>query len=130
MAQKIAKIRLTGILLASKSVQGALFGRMEHTGVAVTVPKSSGGVVRQMGQKTITPGYLGYLRPESVYINIGHTSFADDVPLDLVRAKIAAYVNVGCTVARQEVLDYLDAVCETNAGAFQTPEEQRAEDAE
>ena len=129
VAQKIARLRLTGILIASKSVQGVLTGRMEHTGVAVAVPKTSGGVIRQIGEKTVTPGYLSYLKPESVYINIGQTTFGDDVPLELVQAKLAAYVNVGETVARQEILDYLDAVCESNIGAFSTPSEGEPGDA-
>ena len=129
VAQKIAKLRLTGILLASKSVQGILTGRMEHVGVSVTVPKTSGGIVRQIGEKTITPGYLGYLKPESVYINIGQTTFGDDVSLELVRAKLAAYVNVGETVARQEILDYLDAVCESNVGEFSVPKKDEPGDA-
>ena len=121
VSQKIAKLRLTGILIAPKSVQGVLTGRMEHTGVSVTIPKAAGGIVRQIGEKTVTPGYLGYLKPESVYINIGQTTFAGDVPLELVQEKLTAYVNVGETVARQEVLDYLDAICESNVGEFSLP---------
>ena len=46
-----------------------------------------------------------------------------------MRAKLAAYVNVGETVARQEILDYLDAVCESNVGEFSVPKKDEPEDA-
>lgn len=120
VAQKIAKLRLTGILLASKSVQGVLVGRMEHTGVVVTVPKTAGQIVRQMGEKTVTAGYLKYLEPDSVYVNLGETTFGTDIPVEVVQSRIGAYVNVGVTRAPQEVLDYLDARCDANMGVFES----------
>jgi hypothetical protein len=124
ITQKLARLRLTGILLAPKAVLGALTGRMEHTGVAVGLPKATGPVVRNMGEKTITPGYLSYLKPDSLYINIGETVFASDVPVALVQEKIGAYVNVGETTASQEILDYLDARCESSVGDFRTPDKE------
>ena len=84
-------------------------------------PEDGGRDGATAGEKTITPGYLSYLKPESVYINIGQTTFGDDVPLELVQSKLSAYVNVGQTVARQEILDYLDAICDGNVGEFTTP---------
>ncbi|MGC4047454.1 MAG: hypothetical protein QM758_26970 [Armatimonas sp.] len=119
--QKLARLRLTGILMAPKSVIGALTGRMEHTGVSVALPKTGGSIIRNMGEKRVTPGYLSYLKPDSLYVNIGETVFDEDVPVALVQEKIAAYVNVGETVASQEILDYLDARCESNVGEFHTP---------
>ncbi len=121
IGQKLARLRLTGILMAPKNIIGALTGRMEHTGVSVALPDGGGAIVRNMGQKNITPGYLSYLKSDSVYVNIGQTTFGDDVPVSLVQEKIGAYVNVGETVASQEILDYLDARCENNVGQFSTP---------
>ena len=40
-----------------------------------------------------------------------------------VQQKITAYVNIGQTVAPQEILDYLSARCEANLGDFATSEE-------
>lgn len=122
VSQKFTRLRLTGILFAPKAVQGALVGRMEHSGITITLPKTSGAIVRQMGEKTVTAGYLGFLKDASTFVNVGQTIFGDDVPLDLLQTKIAAYVNVGCTIARRELLDYLEAVGEGSPGAFETPE--------
>ena len=94
---------------------------MEHIGPAATLPKGTGGLVREIGQKKITAGYLSYLKDQSVYVNIGQTIFADDIPMELVQAKLAAFVNIGQTVARRELLDYLEARCEANLGNFAEP---------
>ena len=119
--RKFARLRLTGILLASKAVRGALLSRMEHTGPAATLPKGIGGVVREIGQKQVTAGYLSYWKDQSVYVNIGQTIFADDIAVELLQSKLSAYVNIGQTIARRELLDYLEARCDANLGAFSVP---------
>lgn len=121
--RKLAKLRLTGILLAPKSVRGALVARMEHTGPAASLPAGVTNVIKEIGQKKITAGYLGHLKDDNLYVNIGQTIFAGDIPLERVQQKITAYVNIGQTVAPQEILDYLSARCEANLGDFATSEE-------
>lgn len=126
IAQKFELLRLTGILIAPAPVRGALLGKMEHTGIAVTVSPTSGGVIRTMGEQKVTAGYLSHIKPDSAYINIGRTEFDDSVTLDQLKAKISAYYNVGATVARQELREYLQANCAANMGVFLDSEEDKA----
>ncbi|MBB6051576.1 hypothetical protein [Armatimonas rosea] len=120
--KKLSRLRLTGILLAPQAVRGALLARIEHIGPIVTLPVGVKNVIKEIGQKTITAGYLRHVKDDNLYVNIGQTIFAEDVPLELVQQKISAYINIGQTVAPRGLLDYLDARCEANLGNFATPE--------
>ena len=127
VSQKFERIRLTGILIAPSSVRGALIGKLEHTGPSIASVSTPGGKVHVIGHQVVTPGYLKYLKDGVGFINIGHTEFAPDVPVDLVEQKIAAYFNVGATVASQDVLDYLQARAAVNLGAFSLPKAEGEE---
>lgn len=119
IAQKFEHLHLTGVLIAPSAVRGALTGRMNHNGPSVASIPTPGGKVHNLGDRTATAGYVRYLNDGVGYFNLGRTEFAADVPVALVEQKIAAYFNLGLTVASQDVLDYLQARCAANLGAFQ-----------
>ena len=130
IAEKFEQLRVIGILIAGEGVHGALMGRMEHTGLSITLADDAGPLVRSVGKNTWMRSYVSRLGDGTTYLNVGVTTVADDVPEELVEQKIAAYHNVGRTIAPEPVLSLLKARSETNAGQFLTPEEAEQEEAE
>lgn len=124
IAQKYDRLYVVGILLACEGVYGALLGKMERTGISITLPQDVGEVIRSMGHNTWTEGYLSHLSDGITYVNVGVTRVADDVPLELVEQKIRSYHNVGHTEAPEEILMLLKARCPTNMGNFSSPERE------
>jgi len=121
VAEKFADLRIVGILVACEGVYGALLGKMEMTGISITLPPDAGPVVRSMGENTLTVDYVSRLQADSTYINIGETSIADDVSEDLLARKIRTYYNVGVTRAPAPLLALLKSRCPTNLGDFAEP---------
>jgi len=117
-AEKFEQLHVVGILIACEGVLGALTGKTEMTGITISLPDSGGHVVRSMGQSTWNSDYLSRLPDSSIYINVGATTVPEDVEVDLVERKIAAYYNVGMTSAASPVLSLLRARCSTNLGNF------------
>jgi hypothetical protein len=130
VAEKFEALMVVGILLAPAGVQGALLGKMQITGVSVTLPETEQPITHSLGQNRVTAGYLSYLADDILYINIGQTRIADDVPEDLLARKFATYYNIGQTVAPAPLLDLLKARCPTNLGQFSTPEEESPDHSE
>ncbi len=124
IAEKFERLHVVGILLACEGVHGALFGKMESTGISITLPDDVGEVVRSMGANKWTKEYVERLADGTTYVNIGATAVPEDVSESLVQAKIAAYHNVGVTEAFEPVLSLLKARCKTNMGEFSIPGEE------
>jgi hypothetical protein len=62
--------------------------------------------------------------PDGVtYSNFAVLTISPDVPEELLRRKIARFVNFGQVVAPQPLLDALEDVCDENFGSFEEPEE-------
>ena len=118
VAEKFDQLHVVGILIACEGVLGALTGKMEMTGITISLPDSGGHVVRSMGQNTWDSDYLSRLPDGSIYINVGATTIPEDVGVELVEQKIAAYYNVGMTCAAPAVLSLLRSRCSTNLGDF------------
>lgn len=57
------------------------------------------------------------------YTNFAVLTVAPDVPEELLRRKVAHFVNFGQVIAPQPLLDALEDVCDVNFGSFETPEE-------
>jgi len=123
LAEKIEQLTTVGILIAPEAVHGALFGKLESTGVAIALRDDSGTVVRCVGDNRWDAGYLSHLDDGSAYVNVGNTTIAADLPEELVAQKIAAYYNVGATTGPEAILSLLRSRCSVNMGAFNTPEE-------
>lgn len=128
LAEKFEALMVVGILLAPAAVHGALLGRMEISGVSVTLPDKEMPVRHSLGQNRVTTGYLTYLEDNGLYINIGQTIIAEDVPAELLARKFASYYNVGQTIAPAPLMDLLKARCTTNLGEFTTQEEAKSEE--
>ncbi len=122
--EKLAETRIVGIVIACESVHGALMGRAEITGVSVVLEDGVRSVVRSTGHNEITEDYLSRLEDGSTYVTIGTTTISDDVTEDLLSRKIAAYHNVGKTVAPARLLNLLKTRCPTNKGSFSEPGER------
>jgi len=118
VAEKFEDLHIVGILVAPESIVGALFGRLEITGITISLGEGVGAVVRSMGQTTITPDYLSRFEEGTTFVNIGQTTFASSVSEELVAQKIAAYHNVGQTEGPEPVLNLLKTRCPTNLGSF------------
>jgi hypothetical protein len=119
VTEKFSKLRIVGILTSTAGVRGALMGCMEETiGVSVTLADDTKELIRSIGENTITNEYLTHLKDGVAYLNIGETIFADDSNQALVERKIAAYYNVGETVAPASILALVKARCQTNIGEF------------
>jgi hypothetical protein len=116
--EKIEALRLIGVMMATPGVQGALFGKLQHTGVTVTIGESDGPLVRNMGHTRLTAGYLSHLMPNSHYLNLGHTEVAPDVTVEQLSNVIAVYHNVGATSGPKPLIELLRARCQNNLGAF------------
>jgi hypothetical protein len=132
VAEKFDTLRVVGVLLACAGVRGALLGKMDITGVSVTLPDDVGPIVKSIGHTLVTPGYLSHLPDHLTYVNIGATEFAAEVSEELVARKIESYHNVGATIAPAPLLDLLKARCPTNLGKFSEPgaEEEGGDEAE
>jgi hypothetical protein len=130
IAEKFERLHVVGIILACEGVYGALLGKMERTGVSITLPDDVAEVIRSIGENAWTQDYLSRLPEGTTYVNIGVTSIPDDVPEDLVDRKIVAYHNVGQTVAAEPIVALLKSRCSTNLGQFSAPEVEEAEEPE
>jgi hypothetical protein len=122
VAEKFEWLQVVGILLAGAGVQGALFGKMQITGVSHTLPEVVGPIVRSVGQTKMDAPYLSYLEDGILYLNIGQTIVTEDVTEALLAQKVAAYYNIGQTVAPAPLLALLKARCPTNMGDFKEAE--------
>jgi len=118
VAEKFDQIRLIGVLIAPQAVQGALFGKVKHMGVTITLSDENRPLVRSMGDTTFTNGYLARLTPGTEYLNVGHTGISDDVTEEVLANAIAVYHNVGATDGPAALIELLQARCPTNAGSF------------
>lgn len=118
--EKIEQLRLIGVLIAPHPVLGALFGRLDHIGPAITINEGSGPVIRRIGDVKMTPGLLANLPMDATYINIGVTRFTADVDPAEVATHIAHYHNIGETEGSQAVIDLLQARSSTDVGHFST----------
>jgi hypothetical protein len=128
VTEKLESLQVVGILLACAGVQGALLGKMQITGVSVTLPDDVGPIVRSIGQTQMDQAYLSHLADSIVYLNIGQTILAADVTEEMLARKISAYYNVGQTVAPPALLALLKARCPTNLGQFSESKKQPAEE--
>ena len=122
LSEKFAFLRLIGILIAPAGVQGALLGKMEHTGITVNM-KAADPLLKNIGATKITTGSLSYMKPGTIFLNIGETRIDPDVTVATLSAKIVEYHNVGHTVGPADVLQWLQVNAPTQLGAFQTHEE-------
>jgi len=73
---------------------------------------------------TLTREFLERVGDDSTYTNFGVLAIADDVPEELLRAKIGSYVNFGATHGRAALLQILKDRCSVSFGGFR---EGRAE---
>ncbi len=130
VAEKFDQLRIVGILVACEGVYGALLGKMEITGISITLPPDAGPVVRSMGQNTWTLDYVSRMQDDSTYVNIGATAIPDGISEELLARKVRAYYNVGMTTAPAPLLALLKSRCPTNLGEFAEPggEEQEEGD--
>ena len=119
VSEKLDSLQVTGVLLASEAVRGALLGRMQITGATVPLPDNAGPIVHSLGENKITPEYLSRLQDGSVYLNIGQTEIAPEVTEELLARKIATYCNVGQTMAPAALITLLKSRCPANLGAFE-----------
>jgi hypothetical protein len=63
--------------------------------------------------------------PDGVtYSNFAVLRVSPDVPEELLKRKIARFVNFGRVVAPHPLLDALEDVCDQSFGSFETPEEE------
>src|SRR5579871_820801 len=122
VTEKFETLQVVGVLMATAGVQGALLGKMQITGVGVTLPEEDLPIVKNIGQNTLTPGYLSHLEDSNLYVNIGHTILAPEVPEELLAQKIKTYINVGHTQGPAPLRDLLKARCPVNLGDFSEPE--------
>ena len=118
VVEKFERLYIVGIIVACEGVYGALLGKMEQTGVSITLPQDVGEVVRSVGENTWTADYLSRLPDGITYVNIGATRIPGDMPLDLVDRKVAAYHNVGHTGGPEPILALLKSRCSTDIGVF------------
>jgi beta-lactamase regulating signal transducer with metallopeptidase domain len=118
VAQKFASLQVTGVLLASAGVRGALLGRMQITGSTVPLPDNAGPFVHSVGENKLTTDYLSRLSDGSVYLNIGETEIAPDVTEELLARKIQIYCNIGNTSAAPPLINLLKSRCPANLGSF------------
>ena len=125
LSEKFAFLRLIGVLIAPAGVQGALLGKMEHTGVAIIL-KASGPILKNIGAVRITTGYLSHMKPGTVFLNIGEARIDPEVTVGMISEKIIEYHNVGHTVGPTDVVQWLQVNAPTQLGAFQTHEEAAA----
>jgi hypothetical protein len=121
VAEKLAESHIVGIVIACEGVHGALMGRAEITGVSVVLADGVRSVVRSVGDNELTQDYLSRLDDGTTYVNVGSTTIAEEVSEKLLSQKIAAYHNIGSTIAPQPLLSLLKTRCATNLGNFSEP---------
>ena len=122
VTEKFESLRVVGVILATAGVQGALLGKMEITGMTATLPEEDLPIVKNIGQNTLTSGYLSHLADGNLYVNVGQTILAQDVKEELLAKKIKTYINVGQTQGPAPLLDLLKARCPVDLGEFSEPE--------
>ena len=122
VAEKFERLHVVGVLIACEGVYGALMGKMERTGVSITLPDDVGRVVRSVGKSDWTQDYLSRLDDGTTYINMGKTTVPENIDLGLIERKIVAYHNLGKTVCSEPVAALLKSRCPTDHGRFSTPE--------
>ena len=125
LSEKIAFLRLVGVLIAPSGVQGALLGKMELLGITVTL-KAAGPMLKNLMESKITAGYVSHMKPGTIYLNIGVTHFAPEITLAALSDKILEYHNIGLTIGSRDVIDWLQATAPTQVGQFQVDEETEA----
>jgi beta-lactamase regulating signal transducer with metallopeptidase domain len=118
LAQKIDSLQMVGVLLTSQRVRGALLGKMEMTGTTVSLPDNAGPLAHNMGENTLNAEALSRMADNTVYVNIGETSFAADVTEELAARKIGTYINIGETSGPPPVIKLLKSRCPQNLGEF------------
>ena len=123
VTEKFESLQVVGVVLATAGVQGALIGKMQITGMGATLPEEDLPIVKNIGQNTLSPGYLSHLADGNLYVNVGQTILAPDVQEDLLAKKIKTYINVGHTQGPTPLLDLLKARCPVDLGQFSEPEE-------
>ena len=124
VTEKFEALHVVGVALATTSVQGALIGKMQITGVSATLPEEDLTMVKNIGQNTLSPGYLSHLADGNLYVNVGHTILGPEVSEDLLAKKIKNYINIGLTEGPRSLLDLLKARCSVDLGQFSEPEEE------
>jgi hypothetical protein len=122
VVEKFERLHVVGVLFAGAAVHGALLGKMQSTGVSVTLPDDVGDVVPSIGHNKLTPGYLSRLQDGIFYLNVGATEISPDVPEALLAQKIQTYYNVGATIGPAALLELLKARCPANLGEFKEPD--------
>jgi len=122
VAEKFERLHVVGVLIACEGVYGALMGKMERTGVSITLPDDVGRVVRSVGKSDWTQDYLSRLDDGTTYINMGKTTVPENIDLGLIERKIVAYHNLGKTVCSEPVAALLKSRCPTDHGRFSSPE--------
>ncbi len=127
IAEKFEKLHVVGILIACEGVYGALMGRMERTGVSVTLPDDVGAVMRSVGVSRWTKEYVERLDDGTTYVNVGVTRVPEEMPVELVERKIASYHNVGVTKAPRAILALLRSRCGTDQGTFKADDKEERE---
>jgi hypothetical protein len=128
IAEKFDRLHIIGIVLACEGVYGALMGKMERTGISIALPQDVGEVIRSVGHSAWTRDYISRLADGVTYVNIGATSIPDDMPVDLIDRKIAAYHNVGQTTGPEPILALLKSRCTTNMGEFSPQDSDESEE--
>jgi hypothetical protein len=129
-AERFEDLRIVGILVVCEGVVGALFGKLEITGITVSLPNDVGNVVRAVGQAELTTGYLSRLADRTTYVSVGQTTIASDVTEELLGQKIVSYHNIGQTSGPVALISLLQSRCATNLGQFEVAEaEEGAEGA-
>lgn len=124
LAEKFADLRLVGIIIASESAQGALFGKLEIVGISITLAADTGVVIRSIGNTEWTEEYLSRLEDGATYVNVGRTEIPISLSEELIARKIRAYHNVGQTVAAKSILALLKSRGGTDMGSFDVLEEE------
>jgi hypothetical protein len=122
VAEKFEKLHVVGVLFASASVQGALLGKIQSTGLSVTLPDDVGTIIPSIGHNRLTAGYLSHLPDDILYLNVGATEIPSDVTEALLAQKIKTYYNVGGTIGPAPLLELLKARCPANLGEFKEPD--------
>ncbi len=126
VAQKFERLRVVGILVCPAGVRGALLDRLEHIGVAATLNKGGGPLVRNMGARRLTAMNLRHLEGGSVFLNLGHVEITADVTVEMIQEKISDYHNIGHTEGPEEVIAYLQSRASTDLGDFSVKVQQDA----
>jgi len=107
------------------SITGRVSGALSGLG-RIGAPDSK----ENFSKARFTRSFLSRLPDGTTYTNFGHVTILDDVPEDLLTAKIAQYHNFGRTEGPQHLIDLLQDRCPANFGVFSEPGDQSAESEE